>query len=479
MKTEPTNPSARLSAKLRKALPALAVRGGGLGLQIAMSIVIARLLGAEGMGLYTLYVTWLVLFADLIGIGMPVYALRTVAALKAQGQGMAVGAFLWRALGLVFLIGAALMLLPWFFAAPMAAVVADDASLAPALKVAAAGALLFAGMRILAEALKGAGATQRALFAESAIIPLVVLGLLPLLVARGWLNGEHLLWLHVLSVALALCLTLAFWLAAKPRDDDQNIDRGDGRLPQAAKSRAYDQNRSEKPALLAARPQDAKPPSPRVISSALPPLWGGTLLNMAYVSLPILILPQFANVDELGLFGAAFRLINLVTVILVTLAAIFGPQFAAAYALKDAAGLRRLLKRSQQFSLILYGPVFIAFTVFAAPVLGLFGEEFRAAAMLLAIMALGQLVNAATGLVGYLLNMMHRERTEFLILLVTGVLMTAAMIVGGMQAGVLGVTFAYSGGLMLKNLLSLVFSLKALRDLEKAKAPLSESEFQP
>lgn len=454
MSTE-SSPTAQLSGKLIKIFPALAVRGGGLGLQIAMSIVIARLLGAEGMGFYTLYVTWLVLFADLVSIGMPVYALRTVAALKAQGQGGAAGAFVRRALVLVFGVGAALMLASWLLAAPMAALVADDASLAPALKIASAGALLFAGMRILAEALKGVGATQRALIAESAIIPMVVLALLPLLVMQELLNNEHLLWLHLFSVAVALSLALAFWLVAKPRADH-------GQRHKMARS--------------AAPVQQVHTQTPSVVSSALPPLWGSTLLNMAYVSLPILILPQFATLEELGQFGAAFRLINLVTVVLVTLAAIIGPQFAAAYALKDANDLRRLLKRSQQFSLLLYGPVFIAFTVFAGPVLGLFGEEFREAALLLAIMALGQLVNAATGLVGYLLNMMHRERTEFMILLITGGLMTGGMLISGIFAGMLGVTLAYSGGLMLKNLLSLIFSLKALRELERTEPLPSETQ---
>jgi O-antigen/teichoic acid export membrane protein len=442
-----------LAAKLTKALPALAVRGGGLGLQIAMTIVIARLLGAEGMGFYTLYATWLVLFADLVSIGMPVYALRTVASLQARSQGGLAGAFVWRVLLVVFLIGALVLLLPWLFATPMAALVADDASLAPALKIAAAGALLYAGMRILVEALKGAGATQRALFAESAIIPFAVIAVLPVLIVRERLSPETLLWLHVLAVGLALATALGFWLAIRPRSARGPAEAG---APRRGR-------------LKPAHPSLPAHPAPPVITRALPSLWGGTLLNMAYVSLPILILPHFASVDELGEFGAAFRLINLVTVILVTLAAIFGPQFAAAFALGDAPGLRRLLRRSQQFSLILYGPVFIAFTAFAGPVLGLFGDEFRAAALLLAIMALGQLVNAATGLVGYLLNMMHQEHTEFLILLVTGILMTAGMIAGGLVAGVLGVTIAYSGGLMLKNILSLGFSLRALSILDAAR----------
>lgn len=421
-------------SQLQRVLPALVVRGGGLGLQIGMSIVIARLLGADGMGLYTLYVTWLALFADLISMGLPVYGMRTVASLKARGEGGVAGAFVRRALGAVVLLGLPMMLLPWFFAEQLAHWVAGDAALAPAFQVAAAGALVYAGMRLLAESLKAAGATQRGLIAESFTIPLVVLVFAPALLVAGRLDQVSILWLHLSAVALAFGLALGLW------------------------------------AWVAHRLGPAQGAPPAVLTHALPPLWGGTLINMLYVSLPILVLPHFATVEELGQFGVAFRLINLVTVILVTLAAIFGPEFAAAYALRDPDRLRLLLRRSQQFSLLLFAPFLIVFTLFGSLVLGLFGEEFRQASLILAIMALGQLVNAATGLVGYLLNMMHHERTEFVILLVTLILMLAGMILGGRLGAVLGVTLAYSGGLMLKNLLSFFFSQRALRRLDAAKA---------
>lgn len=424
-----------LRRKLGKILPALMVRGSGLGLQIAMSVAVARLLGAEGMGLYTLYVTWMVLLADLVSIGMPVYALRTVAALKARGQENTAGAFVRQALGLVLSVGAVILLLPWRAAGPMARWIAGDVNLAPAFQMAAVSAWLFAGLRILTETLKAAGATQRGLFVESAAIPLVILPLLPVLILRDSLDGESLLWLHVMATGLAFALAAALW---------GSLCRG-LRGVSGASFPAY--------------------------SPALWPLWGGALLNVAYVNLPILLLPWFATVEELGQFGVAFRLMNLVTVILVTLAAIFGPQFAAAYALKNAARLRDLLKRSQQFSLLLFAPFLLAFTLLAGPVLGLFGEEFREAAPLLWILALGQLVNAATGLVGYLLNMMHQERTEFAILLGTGGAMLVCMMITGPVAGVLGVTLAYSAGLILKNLLSLMFSLQYLRRLETSASP--------
>ncbi|MDG4594374.1 MAG: oligosaccharide flippase family protein [Candidatus Contendobacter sp.] len=416
---------------LGRALPALMVRGGGLGLQFLMSVVVARVLGAEGMGLYTLYLTWMVLFGDLVSLGMPIYALRTVAALRARDQDRSIASFVRRALVLVLALGGLFLLLPWWQEALIANWITGDARLAPAFECAAVGAWFFVGMRILAETLKGTGATQRGIFVESATIPLVVLSVLPVLVWRGGIDSVGMLWLHVTAVGVAFALAAALWQARSRRFGD---DAGGESVP------AY--------------------------SPALWSMWGGTLLNIVYVSLPLMLLPWFATVAEVGHFGVAFRLMNLVTVVMVTLTAVYGPQFAAAYALRDVTRLRLLMKRSQQISLLLIAPFLAVFTLGAEPVLGLFGSEFRDAKVLLWILAVGQLFNAGTGLIGYMLNMMHQERTEFLILLGTVGLMLVGMIAVGSVAGAVGVTLVYSGGLILKNLLSVIFALRYLNRLE-------------
>jgi O-antigen/teichoic acid export membrane protein len=48
--------------------------------------------------------------------------------------------------------------------------------------------------------------------------------------------------------------------------------------------------------------------------------------------------------------------------------------------------------------------------------LGLYGEAFRSGASVLVVLAIGQIVNGATGPVGYLLNMTGHERTNARIL---------------------------------------------------------------
>jgi O-antigen/teichoic acid export membrane protein len=207
--------------------------------------------------------------------------------------------------------------------------------------------------------------------------------------------------------------------------------------------------------------------TPPLMNRGLPHFWGGGLLNMWLMNMPILLLPQFASAADIGIFGVAYRLILLGTTILVTLASIFGPRFARDYANGDVTGLKQGLRQSQILSLIIYSPMLIAFTFFAEPVLGLFGDEFIAGKELLWIMVAGQLLNTATGLVGFMMNMIHREKQEFYIQLVVTIFVFVLILILGEMYGVMGVAIAYATGVVVKNLSSLVFTQFYLNTMEE------------
>lgn len=56
-------------------------------------------------------------------------------------------------------------------------------------------------------------------------------------------------------------------------------------------------------------------------------------------------------------------------------------------------------------------PVLAFMVFFPEFLMGLFGEEYKVAAPLLQILAIGQFINVITGSVGYLLNMTGHEKT--------------------------------------------------------------------
>jgi O-antigen/teichoic acid export membrane protein len=138
------------------------------------------------------------------------------------------------------------------------------------------------------------------------------------------------------------------------------------------------------------------------------------------VSLPLLLISGFYVIlnqtdtlmvgallgsREVGIYSAASKTARSVSFVLVAVDAIAAPMLASLYAQTSHEGLQRLVSTVAH---LLFWPS-LAFTffliVFAEPVLGLFGSEFVAARWEMVILALGWLVNAGAGPVGYLMIM--------------------------------------------------------------------------
>jgi O-antigen/teichoic acid export membrane protein len=86
----------------------------------------------------------------------------------------------------------------------------------------------------------------------------------------------------------------------------------------------------------------------------------------------------------------------------------FAPRIAAEDARGERQQLERMLKRVTYWNVSLAIPVFAALLLLPGPLLRLFGHTYASGATALAILAAGQLFNAATGPLGQLINMSGR-----------------------------------------------------------------------
>jgi O-antigen/teichoic acid export membrane protein len=125
----------------------------------------------------------------------------------------------------------------------------------------------------------------------------------------------------------------------------------------------------------------------------------------------IVILGMFAQPADVGLFRVAFQISGLTSVGLVAINMVVAPQFAQMYANGDTKQLQHLATTSARMVLMLTLPLALFFLLAGKPTLNIFfGTEYGPAYVPLVIMIIGQLVNSATGSVGYLLNMSGHER---------------------------------------------------------------------
>lgn len=165
---------------------------------------------------------------------------------------------------------------------------------------------------------------------------------------------------------------------------------------------------------------------------------------------------------ELGLFKSAQQVGLLISFILVVINAIFPPRFAAMHHQGDMPALGRLARQGALLAVVLASPMLVVCLAVPGWVLSWFGEGFRAGAPLLRIIALAQLVNVATGSVGFLLSMTGHEVLMRNIALICNALGLLAFFVLIPPFGALGAALGLAFVLVVQNLVAMCFVWKRL-----------------
>lgn len=148
-------------------------------------------------------------------------------------------------------------------------------------------------------------------------------------------------------------------------------------------------------------------------------LWRKAVMPLALISglqvinsyADIIILGLFRADDEVGVYRAVVQLSLLVSFGLQAINQVLHPHFSRLYTLGDQYKLQKLVTVSARIILMISLPPVVLFVFYGADILTLlFGDPFYIGGLALAVLAVGQLVNATMGSVGALLNMTGHER---------------------------------------------------------------------
>jgi len=117
----------------------------------------------------------------------------------------------------------------------------------------------------------------------------------------------------------------------------------------------------------------------------------------------------FLSQSEFGYLKAAERVALIVGFGLVVSNSVFPQKFARLYADGNMAGLKRLIKISVGFGVLIGLPPFLSLLVMSEEFMGFFGSEFISATFALYMLAIAQVINVSVGPAGYVLNMTGYE----------------------------------------------------------------------
>ena len=161
--------------------------------------------------------------------------------------------------------------------------------------------------------------------------------------------------------------------------------------------------------LVAVRPQVDVRAWRRTLVRALP-LGTALVLNMIYFRVDALLLSLLRDPREVGIYGLAWRFLEVLTVFPYFFVAAVFPLLAAATASGDLDGLRRLCQRSFDVLVVAALPLTLGIVATAPRLVSLVaGEEFAEAVGPLRLVMVGAGVTFITTLLGYLLVALDRQ----------------------------------------------------------------------
>jgi O-antigen/teichoic acid export membrane protein len=152
-----------------------------------------------------------------------------------------------------------------------------------------------------------------------------------------------------------------------------------------------------------------------VLRSSLP-LGGGVLLLAVVNRVDFLMLERMANLDQVGLYSAAYKITSLFERFPILISATLYPMMSQ-LAVSDRARLHSVYRRTEMHLAAIAIPAAVLISLFAAPTLRLFGPAYVAAATGLRVLVWSSVCLYLAMAGGHLLVSIGRERANLLTLL--------------------------------------------------------------
>lgn len=350
------------------------LRALGVFIAFGFNLLLARKLGADGVGVYSLALS-VATFATVFGrVGLDSSLVRFISSGAANGDWREVNGVYKKGIYIVLAASAAATLFVFIFAPVLAERVFFKAELVATIRLMSLSIVPMALVTLNGEALRGLKRIRDSQFIQSVSVQAFTLAGL-FLFGRAWgVNGV------VVGYILAAALTAVagFWLWRLATRGTQHSSPGGF-------------------------------PTSRLLASSLPLMLVASMQLITGLT-STFVLGAFGTVEEVGIYSVALRTAMLTSLILMAVNSIAAPKFASLYQQNDMRTLSRTAIQSTRLTVLLSGCILALFIIAPSWVLAFFGENFRAGSTVLVILSIAQFINVSTGSVGQILTMTGHEK---------------------------------------------------------------------
>jgi O-antigen/teichoic acid export membrane protein len=379
-----------------------------------VALLLARVLGVRDYGLYTLAISAVTLVAGVSLLGLDQAVVRYVAILSGRRDRAGIWGTIQVGLGVGTAVGAAMGGALYLGSSAIAGGFFDEPRLTPLLQMLAVVVPFLVISEMLAATARGFRRMDYAAFADTvvqSVVRILLLGALALIGRLDVLTSAIVFGIADVASTITLIIVLNRLLPLRTA-----VHEGGRR--------------------------DVKP----IVGFALP-LWLAELVFQFRKNVLTITLGTLSTVASVGIFTVASRVSSVGHTVLVALVSAIRPILAQLHDRADRAGLAHLYTTATRWMLTLNLPFFLIIVLYSEILLSLFGETFRAGAAALVIIGTAELINAATGICGPMIDMTGHVKIKLAnSILRVAVLVTASAllipiwgVVGAATAGLLSV----------------------------------------
>lgn len=136
--------------------------------------------------------------------------------------------------------------------------------------------------------------------------------------------------------------------------------------------------------------------------------WVATVASTGLIWVDTILLGIYGSPAQVGIYQVATRLVLLATVFMQPLGASFAPRVANLYQRGERDSLQKIYALVTSWIVRLSLPAFVILVVFPTELLALFGSDFKQGAVVTVLIAVGELFDVGTGPSGHMLLMSGR-----------------------------------------------------------------------
>lgn len=149
---------------------------------------------------------------------------------------------------------------------------------------------------------------------------------------------------------------------------------------------------------------------PEIVTLSLPMLMTATM-SFVIGQTGVIMLGIFRSEAEVGYYAIAVKLATLTSFILVAVGSMAAPKFSELFHSGKIDDLFHVAKKSAKLIFWISTPILLGIVIFGKPILHMaFGNDFVAAYPALTLLAMGQFVNSISGSTGHFMNMTGNQK---------------------------------------------------------------------